>query len=225
LITVWLARFSDITHQFPCYTALLSADEQARAARYLDDGVRQRFILARGMLRQILGHALNLQPQEIVFEYGKRGKPFLPDSGLQFNLSHAEDRLLLAVAENQVIGADIEYIRPMTEMYTVARMNFSTQEQAAFFALPESQQRYAFYTGWTRKEAYIKAMGDGFALPLKDFDVTLAPDEPAKLVYAKGDDANRWELIHLEPAADYVAALCVPSPAQPVELRDFIEDV
>ncbi len=225
LLQVWIARFSDLLPQQETYTQTLSADEQARAARFIDDAVRGRFILARGMLRRVLGEALGLPASAVIFAYGARGKPYLPGSALNFNLSHADDMLLLALAEDRIIGADVERIRPMTEMNTVARMNFSPREQDAFFAVPAPQRDRAFYTGWTRKEAYIKAMGDGFALPLKDFDVTLTPDAPAKLLYAKGDDVNRWELIHIEPGAGYVAALCVQAPSPPIALKQFVEPI
>lgn len=206
---IWQARFSDLLPQHDAFRHILTPDEVTRAARFRFDDARERFVLARGFLRRTLAPYLAITPDAVDFAYGARGKPILPSSDIRFNLTHSADRLLLGVCRDRMLGVDVEHMGPMDEMLTVARMNFSPNEQRIFFALPTDEQQRAFYTCWTRKEAYIKATGDGFKMPLSDFDVTFTPDQSPRLLRIVGDDPARWRMLHLDPAPDYVGAICV----------------
>lgn len=209
-VNLHLARYSELLLYRARFETDLSDDEHIRAARLLTDDLRAKYIVGRGFLRHTLGQYLNTP---IMFHYGKRNKPTI--SGISFNLSHSEDVLLLAITSGEVLlGVDVEAMRPMKEMPTVARDNFSPHEYQQWSALPQEKRPAAFYTCWTRKEAYIKAVGDGFALPLDAFDVTFTPEEPPRLLRAEGDDPARWSLYHLEPAAGYVGALCIAGNAE-----------
>lgn len=212
MIRTWTARFSALLPGYDALWPTLTPDERERAARLVDPAVGRRFAVGRGFLRRTLADLLGIAPEAVRLSYGERGKPHLHaahGSDWRFNLSHADDVLLLAACAGCEIGADVERVRPMVNMPTVARISFSEAERRALFALPPDDQLRAFYTCWTRKEAYIKAVGDGFALPLHDFSVTLRPDEAPRLLSATGDDVTRWTLHHLEPAEGYVAAVCV----------------
>jgi len=202
---LWQAQISTLARHCPALEAVLSADERGRAARFFNETVRTRFIVARGVLRYILSKHTRIPPQELAFVYGARGKPTLPD--VQFNLSHTNDLILIGVSPQQSLGVDVEYIYPIPEMATIARDYFSINEQHALFALPPEQRQDAFFTLWTRKEAYIKATGDGFSMPLHNFDVTL--NHPPRMTRAEGDDPTRWHFYHLEPLPGYIGALCV----------------
>ncbi len=196
----------------PDFATILSPDETRRANRFISDLVRTRFIIGRGLMRHILGHYTKQQPQTLTFRYGSRGKPLLDNTNFSFNLSHSEDVMLLALAMSATIGVDVEHLTPMTEMRRVAGDYFSVNEQIALFSLPPEAQLSAFYRCWTRKEAYIKARGDGFALPLDKFDVTLKPDEPPCLLRTLDDDhPDKWRFFHLDPTDAYMGAVCLPN--------------
>ncbi len=199
--------------------ALLSADESQRAARFHFPADRRRYIVGRGVLRSLLGHYLSCAPQTLRFDYNAYGKPQLAaapgEPTLQFNLSHSGEVALYALAPSGRLGIDIECIRPDIEWAALVPQVFSRQEQHAFAALPMHERVAAFFRGWTRKEAYIKAHGKGLSLPLAQFDVTIAPDEPAQLLATRDvvpDDAHTWVLCDVACPAGYAAALAVDSP-------------
>jgi 4'-phosphopantetheinyl transferase len=189
--------------------SLLSGDERSRADRFHFTRDRQRFVAARGLLRRLLGHYLDRDPCELRFAYGPRCKPSLP--GLRFNVSHSGGLGLLAFSRDHEVGVDIECERSVPEAESIARRYFSVREVAELGGLSETERLRAFFLCWTRKEAFIKATGDGLSQPLDAFDVTLAPGEPARLLRIEGkdDEARRWWLEDLEPAAGFAAALAV----------------
>lgn len=190
---------------------LLAPDERARAERFVFPRDRRRFTVARAALRTILGVYLAREPAGLVFGYGPRGKPRI-DAEIEFNLAHSHELALCAVARRPV-GIDLEHRRPIAEVARLAETAFSPPERAVLLALPESARADAFFACWTRKEAYVKARGDGLYLPLDGFDVSLG--EPAALLANRLDPAEpaRWALYSLAPAADYVGALAVARPA------------
>ncbi|MDH7486310.1 MAG: 4'-phosphopantetheinyl transferase superfamily protein [Anaerolineae bacterium] len=190
----------------------LAAEELARARRFHFEEDRRRFIAAHGALRDILGRYLRKWPQEVRFRYSPHGKPLLAtEPNLHFNLAHTGDLALVAVARHQPVGVDIERIHPDISRELIAARIFSSREQAQLQALPAEVQTQAFFNCWTRKEAYVKARGEGLSLPLERFDVSLAPGEPARLLHVADDpqEAARWTLVDLAPAQDYAAALAV----------------
>jgi 4'-phosphopantetheinyl transferase len=193
----------------------LSADESQRAARFHFPRDRRRFTVARGVLRDILGRYLGVPASELGFRYSAYGKPALADgfdaTGVRFNISHSHEIALFAVTCDREIGVDIEYLGREIDGEEIAEHFFSSQECATLRALPAAAKHEAFFTCWTRKEAYIKAHGEGLSLPLDQFDVSLAPGEPAALLATRSDprEALRWSLQALPPGPGYVAALAV----------------
>ncbi len=227
-VHVWRAELDQPVWRLQQLAQVLSPEEIKRAERFYFEQHRQRFIVGRGLLRTILSNYLGLEPAELHFHYGDRGKPSLAESSgnflaspllkgtegslrtLRFNLSHSCDLALYAFTLNREIGIDIEQIRPI-EMEQLSQRFFAPQESAVLLALPAEQRSQAFFNCWTRKEAYIKARGDGLALPLDRFEVTLAPGELARLVSIEGDRslAGYWSLQELNPGTGYAAAIAV----------------
>ncbi len=192
----------------------LSNDERARSDRFHFDRHRQQFLVARGWLRMLLGKYLQIEPQAVELVYSQRGKPALAEkfnSSLQFNLSHSEDLVVYAVTCDRSVGIDIEYIRPLPDAAQLAQRFFTTRENALLQALPSTQQNTAFFHCWTRKEAYLKACGDGIANGLDRVEVSLIPGEPAWLISIGNDAdlANNWCLQDIAPANGYVGAIAV----------------
>lgn len=191
--------------------AVLDGDERARADRFRSPLGRTRFVAARAGLRRRLGRLLEVSPDAVRFRYGPFGKPEL-DGGnvadLRFNLSHSGDLAVLAAASGFELGADVERLRPV-EADRLADRTFSAAEAARIGALPVADKQAGFFRCWTRKEAYVKALGRGFDLPLGSFAVSLAPGEPARLLRVDGepDEPARWQLVHLEPEPGYVGAV------------------
>ena len=193
----------------------LAPDELRRADRYHFETDRRRFIIARGVLRAILSRYLHQAPGQLQFGSNPYGKPTLlhpsaPDR-LRFNVSHSDGLALIAIAAGREVGVDLERVRVDFACERIAEQFFSPREITALRALPAALRREALFTCWTRKEAYIKARGEGLSLPLDRFDVSLAPDLPAALLDVEGDphEASRWSLRALHPGAGYVAALAV----------------
>jgi 4'-phosphopantetheinyl transferase len=193
----------------------LSADELQRAARFHFPRDRRRFTVARGVLRDILGRYLGVPPSEPGFRYSAYGKPALGAGfdavGVRFNISHSHEMALFAVTCGREIGVDIEYLSREIRGEEIAQHFFSAHECASLRALPAAAKHEAFFNCWTRKEAYIKAHGEGLSLPLDQFDVSLAPGEPAALLATRNDprEVQRWSLQALTPGPGYVAALAV----------------
>ena len=200
--------------------ATLAADERERAARYRFDVHRCAFEACRGAVREILGSYLTLAPAAVRFQYGPQGKPALPPDGepLVFSVSHSGELGICAVARQGALGADVERVRPLDDALAIAERFFSPAERAALRTLQPPALETGFFTAWTRKEAFIKALGEGLSHPLADFDVTLLPDEPARLLRVAGDDEapTRWRLTPLDPAPGYVAALAATEPIDAV---------
>lgn len=193
----------------------LSTDELERAQRFYFERDRHRFIIARGALRLILSAYVGRQPYEIQFDYNKYGKPFLNyNSGgdrIRFNLSHSHELALVGVTGRHDIGIDVEYMQSRVADLSIAERFFSPKEVAILRKLPEAIQRQAFFNCWTRKEAYIKAQGQGLSLPLDSFDVAFVPDQPAALLHTRPDarEAALWSIYDLPQGADYAAAVAV----------------
>ena len=192
--------------------ALLSADETARAGRFVFDHHRRRFVAGRSALRRILADELSAAPAALSFTYNTSGKPEL-DHGeppVRFNVSHSDQYALIATTTAGAVGVDIEKTRPMDDVLRLAKTAFSSNEFEILTALPASAREAAFFACWTRKEAYIKARGDGLRM-LGDFDVALAPEEPVRLKRVEGDadEPARWTLVSLTPVPGFAAALCV----------------
>lgn len=214
-VHVWCASLDMTTpHMQPLQDAL-SADELERASRFHFAKDRRRFVVARGVLRSLLGRYLGVEPRQLRFSYSAYGKPALVptsgETGLRFNVSHSHDLALYAVTYGREIGVDIEHIRANIACEEIAERFFSRQERALLRTLPAQLKHDAFFRCWTRKEAFIKAHGEGLSLPLDQFDVAFAPGEPAALLATRWapHEASCWVLRELTPSPGYAAALAV----------------
>jgi 4'-phosphopantetheinyl transferase len=192
----------------------LSADECVRANRFRFEMDRTRFIVARGLLRSILGYYLGIEPGQVRLCYGRHGKPYLHEDFralIRFNVAHSHQLAVYAFARAREIGIDLEYARPMPRSQQTAAEFMSAHEMALLSELPIDQQQEAFYLCWTRKEAYVKATGIGLEQPLGRLSVSLVPGEPARLLNVEGNpgETYHWSLRSFRPAPGYVAALAV----------------
>lgn len=185
----------------------LSTDEKVRANRFFFKRDRRHFIATRGMLRELLGVYLNRNPKRIEFGYGPQGKPTLhtepTEQSIQFNVSHSNGMALLAFTVGRHLGVDVELVRPIAGE-EIAEHYFSPQELMELNRLPATLWDEGFFLCWTRKEAYIKATGEGLQVPLKSFHVSLTPGRPEQLLTGDGVD---WTLRSLRPDPHYVGAL------------------
>src|SRR5271156_6859731 len=209
-VHVWRASLDRSPSQVDGLLDTLAPDEQARAGQFYFPIDRDRFIVARGRLRELLGRYLNRPARAVSFQYGTHAKPalaFESESALRFNISHSQDTAIYAVTRGREIGIDLEFIRDDVEIADIARRFFSGHEVAMLQALPVGLQKSAFFLCWTRKEAYIKARGEGLSLPLDQFDVSLIPGEPAALLSTQPDpdEALGWSLRNLTLASGYAA--------------------
>ena len=213
-VHVWRATL-DRPAEYVCQLKRsLSEDERLRAERFYFERDRSRFIVGRGLLRFILSRYLEIAANKLQFCYSSRGKPELVETSsaykLRFNVSHSQEIVLYAVTRDRSIGIDVEYIRPMPEAEQIVNSFFSVYENNVFQHLPLCQKQLAFFNCWTRKEAFVKAIGDGLSLPLNQFDVSLIPSEPARLLGIKGDRSSTcWSLQDLTLDPGYAAALAV----------------
>jgi len=214
-VHVWRACLDQSPLQVDKFQITLDDDERSRACRFYFSRDRQRFIVARGILRSILAGYLGRIPSSISLTYGSHGKPALAsESGadaIRFNVSHSHGMALYALTRGREVGVDLEFIRRDVKAEQIAGQCFSHSEIIALQALPLSVRDDAFFLCWTRKEAYIKARGAGLSMPLDQFDVSLIPGEPAALLNTQpdSDEALRWSLMNLTPACGYAAALAV----------------
>ena len=195
----------------------LSHDELARSQKFRFKRDRDRFVVCRGALREILAPYLDLFPKEIEFGYNPQGKPFLTGggeaAGVKFNVSHSEGYALVGVTLAGEIGVDIEHVRHDIEYKEIAHRFFSHNETELLMELPLQEQSRAFFACWTRKEAYVKARGGGLSIPLDRFEVSLTPEQgPVRFSsYDDENESSRWSLRSLVPWPDCIAALCVES--------------
>jgi 4'-phosphopantetheinyl transferase len=205
---VWSARLDCSGPLVERLAAALSVDEMARANRFFFERDRSAFIVARGILRRLLANYLHRAPKDLQFAYHPRGKPFLSppsqNTPLQFNVAHSHGLALFAFSLRSSLGVDVEYVRSDFATEEIAERYFAPQEVAELRSLPLAQRLEGFFCGWTRKEAYIKALGDGLQIPLASFRVSLTPSQPAVLESA---DSGRWSLHSLCPAPDFAGAL------------------
>ena len=225
-VHVWAASLDQPPEKVAGLEALLAEDELERAYRFRFDRHRRRFIVGRGVLRSILGAYLGVEPSSLSFRYGEKGKPALAEGwseDLSFNLSHSSELALYGFGSRLELGIDVERLRQLEGAEDIAERFFSVPERLALRRVPAEAKADAFFNCWTRKEAYIKATGDGLSMALDRFDVTLAPGEPARMLSADGDAraAARWSMVHLEPSPGYVGALAAPSPSLRVISRDW----
>jgi 4'-phosphopantetheinyl transferase len=207
---VWCASLERPAQVVARFSALLSADEKARADRFYFERDRTHFIIGRGLLRTMLGSYLGMEPARVEFDYGLYGKPALklPGQTLQFNLAHSKDLAVYAFCRGFQVGIDLEHMREMPNQDAFAEQIFSSSESALIRSLAGEQKQNAFFTVWTCKEAVLKTSGDGLTKPLDQTEIVLA-GESARLASIDGDreKAACWRLETFQPAPGYQAAL------------------
>jgi 4'-phosphopantetheinyl transferase len=205
---------------------LLSAEEQHRARRFRFDIHRERFIAARTQLRLLLSHYTKQEPNHIQFTYGANGKPQVAstdgNSTLEFNLAHSAELALLAVNRSVAVGVDLEELHPLEDAPALVARFFSPRENEAFQQLSESQKLSAFFNLWTRKEAWLKATGEGIGYSLNKVEVSFLPEEEPRLVATpEPRPVSEWQLSNLKPATGFVAALALRDKLNAVETLQF----
>jgi 4'-phosphopantetheinyl transferase len=209
------------------HASVLDADERRRADAFRLDRDRDRYVVTRGVLRMVLGRYLDRDPRRLRFCHGAHQKPALAhpgrDGSIRFNVAHSADLALVAVAWDREIGVDVERIRTGLAIDELAHHVFSPREVATLLSLTGAQRIRAFFDGWTRKEAYVKARGTGLARALTDFDVSLAPGEPARLLADRADPAEtaRWSLRDLPVGVGYAAALAIAATDWRLSVRQW----
>lgn len=214
-VHIWRAWLDRPEEDIVAFENILSAEEKERASRFHFDRDRRRYISGRGILRVLLARYLDFHAADIGFKYGAQGKPVLSGEyqhqTIKFNLAHSNKLAIYAFAPEGDIGVDLEYIRQVKDSMDVAKRFFSANEYHVLSSLPEEDQQQAFFRCWTRKEAFIKAIGEGLSYPLDGFDVSLAPGEPASLLNVKGSvvEATKWLLQNVQPGDGYIGALVV----------------
>lgn len=206
--------------------SLLSVDEVERTNRFRFPEHRRRFAIARGCLRQLLGAYLSVTPQQIRFSYSAQGKPRLSSEfsqELSFNVSHSDDLAVLSFTNHRNIGVDVEVFRYDIDTEGIPRRFFSEFEQRALAGLQGQEKILGFFNCWTRKEAYIKAVGLGLSLPLRDFDVSLLPGQPARILATRPDPklASQWSVHALHLNEHCAAAVVVEGAIAALKVRKF----
>ena len=207
------------------YRSTLSLDERRRSERFSFPKLQRSYTLSRGGLRILLAHYLRCPPNEIEFIYGPKGKPELRESSrIRFNASHSGQIALYAFTLGCELGVDVEELRELDDLESIAARFFSIGEVSELLSLKREGRGLAFFHCWTRKEAYIKAIGDGLAIPLNRFQVTLLPGAPARFVQIARDmgTASDWTLHHLEPAPGYVGALAYQDHQRPTTIHPTV---
>lgn len=207
-VHVWRASLKTEREVFDRFEATLASDEKSRAARFVFPRDRDSFVMARGILRELLGKYLGWPPATLEFDYGPHGKPALHTENshppICFNLAHSHGLALYAFADRRELGIDLELIRPDFGGEEVAKRFFSTRELTELRAWPPALQAQGFFACWTRKEAYVKALGGGLQIPLNSFDVSLTSGRLGQLHSARN---LLWSLHSFQPAPQFVAAV------------------
>jgi 4'-phosphopantetheinyl transferase len=206
------------------FLKLLSPDEKNRAQKFRFAKDNRNFIIARGILRSLIGKYLEINPAEISFQYSEFGKPGIADNNtLQFNISHSQNMALFAFTTKFNVGVDVEFVNPDIEVKDIAAKFFSTNEIMNLLALPEKQQALGFFNCWTRKEAFIKAVGEGLSFPLDKFEVSLEPNKPAKLLATdwQPDAVSKWSIYSMSPGENFVGSLAIEGLVEKVKFWNW----
>jgi len=221
-VHVWFVELAEGGSALEACSSILSGDERERASRFRFERLQTGFTLSRGILRTLLARYLGTEAGRIRFAYGPRGKPAVafPQNALGFNMAHSGRLAAYAFAEGCELGVDIEEVRPVMEQEDIVKRFFAPEECAEWLGCEAAERDQAFFRCWTRKEAYIKALGDGLSLPLDSFRVSFGPGVAASRVRATRDvpAVGDWYLHPLTPAEGYTGALAVLGRARRVRI-------
>ena len=222
-IHVWRAFIDVNTVEFENLSRLLSVDELKRAGRFHFEIDQKRFVAARGILRKILAGYLNMDPVAICFEYNAHGKPMLAGDELYFNLSHSGAFALYAVARRKQIGIDIENMSGKVSVEQVAQQFFSKNEISALEQTDITHRPELFFQYWTRKEAFLKARGEGLSFPMEQCDVSLINGKILSPVTLQGNqkEVSNFYVRDLFPGEGYAAAIAIEEGVYNLSCRHF----
>lgn len=214
-IDLWITRLIATSGRLRDFEDRCSEDEKRRADGFRLGRLRESFVIGRGLLRSILSSYIGQRPDDLQFQYGPKGKPLLRSNSeqtLYFNLAHSENLAICAVSRDCELGVDVERVRDLADLISIAKHFFTEPEYLDIMRLAPAQRAEGFFNCWTRKEAFLKAIGDGLSVPLNEFQVSLAPGDPAafRTYDGAGQRLSGWSLFHLQPAAGYVGAVAVP---------------
>lgn len=228
-VHLWRARLDGSSESPAKLRQTLSNAERERARKFYFMPDRTRYVIGRGLCRILLGRCLGIAADQVRFEAGTAGKPRLAQDfrkSLNFNVAHSGDFVLVAIADNCEVGVDIEQIRHDFDPHEIAKQFFSESERLGLEALPADLRHGAFFSCWTRKEAYLKARGDGLNLGLDTFDVAFMPGQQPRLVATRPDpaEAQRWTLDDIEVDPNYKAALAREDKGTLLKTWDWLAD-
>ena len=222
-VYVWRIELDCAATSAAALRATLSLEEKQKAARFRSLELCERWTVARGALRCILAAYARCEASTLVFRAGSHGKPALawPLEHISFNLSHTGGLALVAIAGNGLVGIDAETVRSEIEVEDLSHRFFAPAEATEILALSSDARRAAFFACWTRKEAFVKALGGGLSVPLDRFQVSVRSDQPARLLWVDGERSDRWSLLDLsEPGV--AAALVVEGPVMVLQRVNFV---
>ncbi len=210
---IWQAWLNDARPHIGHLVTYLTRDEKLRGEQFINSEHRTRFLLAQAILRDVLSHYTHQAPQQMRLSRSSHGKPYLVDSDFTFNLTHSNECVLIAVTAEHEVGIDVEFLERSRHLDALVRRFFSKEEQRAYFSYTSAaERRLAFYRGWTRKEAYLKAIGLGLSYPLHQFTVSLAPDEQHALLQVDHSDQSirsKWTVFSFSVNNHYLASVAV----------------
>lgn len=224
-VHIWSASITNHENRLPVYWSFLTNEEKEKAQKFKFLKDKNCFVIAKGILRKLLASYLSLSPKEINLKLGEYGKPFLHhSSNLQFNISHSRSEILLGFIQTLPIGIDIEYTKREIDVKNIAKHFFAEEEIEALLKLDTKYQTQAFYSCWTRKEAFIKALGSGLSFPLAEFVVSLDSLKKAKLIATKWDkkEKEKWILQPIEPRENYIGAFAVKGNVSKIQSWKYL---
>jgi 4'-phosphopantetheinyl transferase len=220
-VRVWPIKLYASHECIAQFRSLLSSEELHHVDQLRFPRLQRHYVMSQSVLRILLSRLLKVPARQLSFAFGKNGKPALAGpTRIHFNMSHSDGLALYAVTIDCSVGVDVERIRSIEDFQQIASSYFHPAELANLVSLPSSDRPAAFFRCWTRKEAYIKAMGDGLTIPLDTFQVTLRPDQPAR--FAQCLAALGWNLHHLDPAPGYVGALAYQDSPRTLILEPIV---
>jgi 4'-phosphopantetheinyl transferase len=223
-IDVWVCPLERAAELSSEYAGLLSEDEREKADRFRFEHLRHAYMLGRGVTRAILARYLDRPAASLRFHCGRQGKPYLENAGRwHFNVSHSGSLLVCGVTDGGELGIDVERIWPLPDVRAIAQRFFSPSEAAELEALQPEQLFDGFFACWTRKEAFLKATGEGLSRLLESFEVSFGPGKPARFLRIENpyDDAAAWSLLSFSPAPGYAGAVAMRAAVEAVNLRSF----
>lgn len=224
MVDAWYIDVNDCKKQILYYTSLLSTDEKLKADKFKFINDKNRFIIARGVLRILLGRYLSINPEKVAFKYGDYGKPEAKNNlSINFNISHSGKMIIFGFAKSHDIGVDIEEIKNNFDVLDIANNFFSKKEIQFLNNLPKEHQKEGFYRCWTRKESFIKAKSIGLSYPLDSFSVSIDSHEHAELLETLWDinEKHKWALFSFSPSENYIGAISIKGNIKTVNYFDF----